>query len=69
MTPEEQAIVEQKLQEVASILYKNTNPKELKTFETVELSARKHLLETVAPQIGEFFLTKQEEKKQEEKGK
>lgn len=68
MTPEEQAIVQQKLREVASILYQDTCPDELKTFESVELSARKHLLETIAPQIGEFFSKQQEEKKQEENG-
>ncbi len=69
MTPEEQVIVQQKLKEVASILYRNTPSEELETFETVELSVREHLLETVAPEIGEFFLVKQEEKKQEERDK
>lgn len=66
MTPEEQGIVHEKLREVASILYRNTSSKELETFESVELSVREHLLETVAPQIGEFFLAQQAEKKQEE---
>jgi hypothetical protein len=40
MTPEEQVIVQQKLREVASILYRNTPFQELETFETVELSVR-----------------------------
>ena len=66
MTPEEQAIVEDRLKEVAKILYKNTAPEELKTFETIELSVREHLLKTVAPQIGDFFYVPQEEQKQEE---
>jgi hypothetical protein len=66
MTPEEQVIVQQKLREVASILYRNTPSQELETFETVELSVREHLLETVAPEIGEFFLAQQEEQIQEE---
>lgn len=69
MTPEEQAIVEIKLKEVAEILYKNTPDEELKTFETIELSVRGHLLETVAPKIGEFFCTQQEEQAQEEREK
>lgn len=56
MTPEEQAIVNKKLTEVAEILYKNTSPEKLKTFETIELSVREHLLEKVAPEIGNFFL-------------
>lgn len=66
ITPEEQAIVQEKLGEVASILYKNTPSEELKTFETVELSLREHLLETVAPEISNFFINQQEEKRHEE---
>ncbi len=42
MTPEEQAIVEAKLKEVAEILYRNTPTAELKTFESIELSVRDH---------------------------
>lgn len=67
MTPEEQVIVTKKLREVAEILYNNTPTEELRTFETVELSVREHLLETVAPEIGNFFLARQEEEKQEER--
>lgn len=69
MTPEEQLIVDQKLREVAEILYNNTSTEELATFETIELSVRKQLLKKVAPKIGEFFSAKQEEVKQEESGK
>lgn len=67
MTPEEQAIVKDKLREVAEILYRNTSPEALETFETVELSVREHLLGTVAPEVGNFFLVKQAETKQEER--
>ena len=69
MTPEERAIVDQKLREVAQILYKNTPNEELATFETIELNLREHLLGTVAPKIGEFFSIKQGEAKQEESEK
>ena len=69
MTPEEQSIVDQKLREVAEILYKNTPSEELATFETIELSLREQLLGKVAPKIGEFFSTKQGEVRQEESGK
>ena len=69
MTPEEQLIVDQKLREVAEILYKNTSSEELATFETIELSVRKQLLKKVAPKIGEFFSAKQEEVKREESRK
>lgn len=61
MTPEEKALVERKLKEVAEILYSNTPSGELKTFETIELSVRDHLLKTVAPKIGEFFSVQQQE--------
>lgn len=69
MTPEERASVDQKLREVAQILYKNTPNEELATFETIELNLREHLLGTVAPKIGEFFSIKQGEAKQEESEK
>ena len=69
MTPEEQAKVNQKLREVAEILYKNTPDEELADFETIELSVRGQLLKTVAPKIGEFFSVKQGEVKQEESEK
>jgi hypothetical protein len=69
MTPEEQAIVDRKLREVAEILYNNTPNEELATFETIELSVREQLLKTVAPRIGEFFLIQQQGQGQEEKGK
>lgn len=67
MTPEEQALVKDRLREVAEILYRNTAPEELKTFETIEISLREHLLETVAPEIGNFFSIQQEVIKQEGK--
>ena len=69
MTPEEKLIVDQKLREVAEILYKNTPSEELATFETIELSLREQLLGKVTPRIGEFFSTKQGEAKQEESEK
>lgn len=67
MTPEEQSIVDQKLKEVAEILYNNTPEEELNTFETIELSVRDHLLKRVAPKIGEFFSIQQQEQMLEEK--
>jgi hypothetical protein len=66
MTPKEQSTIDQKLREVAEILYNNTPNEELATFETIELSVRNHLLGKVAPRIGEFFSAKQGEVRQEE---
>ena len=53
MTPEEQLIIDQKLKQVAKILYNNTPKEELATFETIELSVRNYLLEKVSPKIGQ----------------
>lgn len=56
MTPEEQQKIKINLQEIADILYKNTPGEKLQDFESVELSVREHLIETVAPEISSFFL-------------
>ncbi len=69
MTPEEQATIKEHLRQVAGILYKNTPSAELTRFETIELSVTEHLQETVAPEISNFFSTRQEETPQEEKEK
>ena len=44
MTPEEKLLINQKLKEVAEILYNNTSDTDLQTFETIELSVRDLLL-------------------------
>lgn len=62
MTPEEQQKIKINLQEIAEILYKNTSVDNLQSFESVELSVREHLIETVAPEISGFFLTQRAEK-------
>lgn len=69
MTPEEKSVVKEKLREIAEILYQDTSSEDLETFETIELSVRKHILETVAPEIGNFFAIQQEEVEQEESEK
>lgn len=45
MTPEERLVVKEKLREIAEILDQDTSSEELKTFESIELSIRKHKLE------------------------
>ena len=69
MTPEEQANIKEYLRQIAEILYKNTSSAELTSFETIELSIRDHIQETVAPEISNFFTTQQEETLGEEKEK
>ncbi len=67
MTPEEQQKLKINLQEIAEILYKNTPVDNLQSFESVELSVREHLIETVAPEISGFFFTPRGEKVRVEK--
>ena len=62
MTPEEQQKIKINLQEIAELLYKNTPVDNLQSFESVELSVREHLIQTVAPEISGFFLTRRVEK-------
>jgi hypothetical protein len=66
MTPEEQQKIKINLQEIAAIFYKNTPGEKLQDFESVELSVREHLIETVAPEISCFFFTRRVEKVREE---
>ena len=54
--------IKEHLDQVAKILYENTQIEQLNDFENVELAVRKHIIETVAPTIGNFFLIKQEER-------
>ncbi len=68
MTPEEQAKLKENLRQVAEILYKETPSDKLARFETIELSIREHLQETVAPEISNFFSTQQEETQGQENG-
>lgn len=57
MTPEDSQKLEAHLQEIAKILYQNTPQEQLKNVETIEITVRNEILTTVAPRIGEFFLT------------
>ena len=61
MLSEEQQNIKIYLQAIAEALYKNTSPDNLKSFESIELTVREYLVETVAPEISSFFLTQQEE--------
>ena len=56
MTPEEHQKLKYHLKEISKLLYADTPSEQLKDFESIELSAREHLLKTVGPYIGDFFL-------------
>jgi hypothetical protein len=56
MLSEEQQNIKIYLQAIAEVLYKNTSPDNLKSFESIELIVREYLVEIVAPEISSFFL-------------
>jgi hypothetical protein len=65
MTPEDQQRLKAHLKEVAEILYRNTDPTELSTFESIEKSLRQKILTEVGPELGSFFFQQYQELKQE----
>lgn len=69
MTPEDQQRLKAHLKEVAEILYRNTEPTELSTFESIEKSLRQKILTEVGPELGSFFFQQYQELKQEEAAK
>ena len=60
MTPEKQAGLQACLQELAGILYEETNPAELSNLESIEKIVRQQMLEHVSPQIALFLSNKQQ---------
>ena len=55
MTPERQARLQACLQELAAILYEETNAAELTNLESIEKTVRSQMLEHVSPQIALFL--------------
>lgn len=49
------------LQEVAQILYEDSDPGAIKDLEGIEKTVRSHLLEQVGPEIGLFLSSKRPE--------
>jgi hypothetical protein len=62
MTPEDKKALADHIKAIAKILYKNTPPEKIETFEGIETAVRDQVLEHVSPQIT-FFLS---EKRQEQ---
>jgi hypothetical protein len=62
MTPSDKKLLEAHVAEIAKILYRNTPPDLIGTFEGIESSVRQQVLEHVSPKLA-FFLSK---KKQEQ---
>jgi hypothetical protein len=58
MTPSDQEQLKAYLKAAASILYRNTDPTELESFDSIEKSLRQKMLEQVGPELGIVFLIK-----------
>lgn len=56
MTPEEQAQLQQSIDTIAQILYRNTPAEQLQTLEGIEQAIRQQAQELVLPQLGVFLL-------------
>ena len=65
MTPSDQQQLKAHLKAVAEIFYRNTDPTELKSFESIEKSVRQTMLSEVGPELGSFFFHQYQELKQE----
>ncbi|NJO20316.1 MAG: hypothetical protein HC838_10105 [Spirulinaceae cyanobacterium RM2_2_10] len=50
------------LKEAAKLLKADTPESELQDFESIELAARKHIVETVGPEIGAVFFQPEQKK-------
>ena len=56
MNREEQEQLQHHLKEAAKILFENTPSEQVQDFDSIEMTVRKHILDTVAPDIASFFL-------------
>lgn len=62
MTPSEARKLKHHLQSAAKILKADTPQEQLQNFESIELAARQHMLETVGPAMGEIFFQQENRK-------
>lgn len=69
MTPLERKELEACLKRASEILYDNTQPESLETFEGIEKTIREQVLEHISPQIALFFSKEKQRQPREEKGR
>jgi hypothetical protein len=62
MTPEDRKKLIYYVRSAAKLLKANTPKEQLQDFESIELVARQHLLETVGPAIREVFFAQENQK-------
>lgn len=55
MDDSKQARLKELTEELAALLYEETDPEEVKTLEGIEKAVRGHLLEHVGPELGHFL--------------
>lgn len=55
MDVDTRAQIQAHAEQIAALLYAETDPEEVKTLEGIEVAVRTHLLETVGPDIGHFL--------------
>jgi hypothetical protein len=65
MTPEEKQKLNEHLKGISEILVNNTPKENLKDFESIELAIRDHMLSSVSPTIGSFFLKQRQERRRD----
>ena len=65
MTPEEKQKLNEHLKGISEILVNNTPKENLKDFESIELAVREHMLSSVSPTIGSFFLKQPQERRRD----
>jgi hypothetical protein len=68
MTPEEQERLQACSQEIAEILYRNSDKSKLKTLEGIEQTVRQQMLEHVSPEVALFLSTMKREMPVDESG-
>jgi hypothetical protein len=59
MTPEDEVQLQECVETIAAILYRNTPPEQLQTLEGIEQAIREQTQQTVLPQLGIFLLQQQ----------
>ena len=69
MTPEEKKKLNEHIKEIAEILVNNTPKESLHDLESIELAVREHMLSSISPVIGNFFVQQPQEQPQDAQDK
>ena len=65
MTPEEKKKLNEHIKGIAEILVNNTPKESLNDLESIELAVREHMLSSISPVIGNFFVQQLQEQPQD----